>query len=96
MVGFYSVQITFGIDNKKDVLGSWSLAIGYDDELLSVYTPEMETGRWPRTEEADAGMIEIVLAQKEDTHKVGEIYNIDTFRCDKRFETMQAIRTGSG
>ena len=78
MVSSYSVQMTFDIDNKKDELGSWSPVIGYDDELLSAYTPEMETGRWLRTADADTDMIEIVLAQKEDVHKVGEIITLTT------------------
>jgi hypothetical protein len=78
MVSSYHVQMTFDIDNKKEELGTWSPVIGYDDELISVYTPEMETGRWLRTEDADTDMIEIVLAQKEDIHKVGEIITLTT------------------
>ena len=45
MVSSYSIQMTFDIDNKKNELGTWSPVVGYDDELLSAYTPEMETGR---------------------------------------------------
>lgn len=78
MVSSYYIQMTFDIDNKKEELGTWSPVIGYDDELISAYTPEMETGRWLRTEDADTDMIEIVLAQKEDSHKVGEIITLTT------------------
>lgn len=78
MVSSYYVQMTFDIDNKKEELGTWSPVIGYDDELLSAYIPEMETGRWLRTEDADTDMIEIVLAQKEDSYKVGDIITLTT------------------
>lgn len=78
MVSSYYVQMTFDIDNKKTELGTWSPVIGYDDELISAYTPEIETGRWLRTADADTDMIEIVLAQKEDIYKVGEIITLTT------------------
>lgn len=78
MVSSYSMQMTFDIDNKKNELGTWSPVVGYDDELLSAYTPEMETGRWLRIEDADTDMIEIVLAQKENSHKVGDIITLTT------------------
>ena len=60
MVSSYDVQMTFDIDNKKEELGTWSPVIGYDDELIAAYTPEIESGRWLRTEDADTDMIEIV------------------------------------
>lgn len=78
MVSSYDVQMTFDIDNKKEELGTWSPVIGYDDELIAAYTPEIESGRWLRTEDADTDMIEIVLVQKDDTHKVGEVITLTT------------------
>lgn len=100
MVSSYSVQMTFDIDHKKDELGTWSPVIGYDDELLSAYTPEMESGRWLKTEDADTDMIEIVLAQKEDTHKVGDVITLKTSdvikdsRQNKLSEPVQAKIVG--
>lgn len=44
MVSSYDVQMTFDIDNKKEELGTWSPVIGYDDELIAAYTPEIESG----------------------------------------------------
>ena len=44
---------------------------------IAAYTPEIESGRWLRTEDADTDMIEIVLVQKDDTHKVGEVYILE-------------------
>ena len=78
MVSSYDVQMTFDIDNKKEELGTWSPVIGYDDELIAAYTPEIESGRWRSTEDADTDMIEIVVVQKDDTHKVGEVITLTT------------------
>lgn len=78
MVSSYNVQMTFDIDNTKEESGSYTPVIGYDDELLAAYAPELEAGRWLQTEDADTDMIEIVLAQKGEGYKVGDIITLTT------------------
>lgn len=78
VVATYEVSMTFDIDHTKEVTGTWSPVIAYDDELLAAYTPKLEAGRWLQVEDADTDMIEIVLAQTEDCYKVGDIITLTT------------------
>lgn len=77
MVSSYNVQMTFDIDNNREELG-YTPVIAYDDELLAAYTPKLKAGRWLQTEDADTDMLEIVLAQTQAWHKVGDVITLTT------------------
>ncbi|MCH5268510.1 MAG: hypothetical protein J1E62_09215 [Lachnospiraceae bacterium] len=74
----YYVQMGLDIDHMKDDFESngETPAFGYDDELINAYTPEMESGRWLRPGDAETDMLELVIFQKKQYYKVGDIITL--------------------
>ena len=61
-------------------------SIGYDDEIIDAFTPELEEGAWLSNDENDGSYIEAVVSANDDDIQVGDIILVNNIYYDNDLE----------